>query len=741
MSNDKGNDNKSLPQASSCEAATDDSQEQQDRERSNELEETVQNNESSEVDATTMTSRGVSSEHQPKKAHKKTAFCRDSHQKSLRRQTASLSSAVNTDSTSPFASNSSPPVWGTTLAFQQQQQRGGDDINTNNNSFVELRRIPSRIIPYSIIPSTIMSRLGTASSSSGADNNIDNNDGNNDSAANVTTQRQQQPCGSWTTVSINTPPFGEGAPPCPRSLHSAAVIGDNMYVFGGYDGQTRLNDFFSFSFTEMTWSTIAAEQPPTPRDRHVSVAYKDTFYVFGGFDGRSRVSDLHGYNTITQKWRLINSGNSIHAPSPRHSHSAVVFGNSMYVFGGYDGSYRCDMTEFYFVENQWIPIITKGRSPRPRYRATCVVCPSKSLMILFGGHDGTRHLADTHIFDFTTKTWTLLSTVESSPLPLPRDSHVSVLVQPDQQETTSKTTTALMYVFGGSTGSAMNDLYQLKMEFPAISATASSVVAKWSQILHPSDSSSVPRNRFCHVGVCYRESFYVFGGYDGTSRLNDFVCYDFDDGTEDYFSNPSSSAAAGMRPQFDLLMLPEFLHTFVNQSELSDVTFIVEGVHVYAHKLLLVRSSYFRAMFLGGTESQHHLKFKEASQKEIALDHVRLPIFLLLLTFLYTDQCALFSKEDVCVSLEDTMDLFVAADEFCVPRLKVLCEKKIVSSLTIENAASIFLAADLFSADDLKRKTLKYILNHFEQVSKTVTFEEMARSNVDLVLEILRKRS
>lgn len=33
------------------------------------------------------------------------------------------------------------------------------------------------------------------------------------------------------------------------------------------------------------------------------------------------------------------------------------------------------------------------------------------------------------------------------------------------------------------------------------------------------------RSRFCHVGVLYGDSFYIFGGYDGDSRLNDFARY------------------------------------------------------------------------------------------------------------------------------------------------------------------------------------------------------------------------
>jgi len=29
--------------------------------------------------------------------------------------------------------------------------------------------------------------------------------------------------------------------------------------------------------------------------------------------------------------------------------------------------------------------------------------------------------------------------------------------------------------------------------------------------------------RFCHVGALFEDNLYVFGGYDGQSRLDDFV--------------------------------------------------------------------------------------------------------------------------------------------------------------------------------------------------------------------------
>ena len=38
-------------------------------------------------------------------------------------------------------------------------------------------------------------------------------------------------------------------PPCPRSLHASVAVNNNFYIFGGYDGTNRRNDFYSFNFS------------------------------------------------------------------------------------------------------------------------------------------------------------------------------------------------------------------------------------------------------------------------------------------------------------------------------------------------------------------------------------------------------------------------------------------------------------------------------------------------------------
>ena len=145
---------------------------------------------------------------------------------------------------------------------------------------------------------------------------------------------------------------------------------------------------------------------------------------------------------------------------------------------------------------------------------------------------------------------------------------------------------------------------------------------------------------------------------------------------------------------------------------------------IYAHKMMLMRCSYFRAMLTN--------EMMESRSRQVTLRDVRRPIMLAILEFLYTDA--------VEIPLDMAMELFVAADRFGIDRLKRMCEGKMLSSISVENAASILHAADAHCAASLREKCLNYVLANFDAVSKTADFSEMGRVNVELVFEILQKR-
>jgi len=248
----------------------------------------------------------------------------------------------------------------------------------------------------------------------------------------------------------------------------------------------------------------------------------------------------------------------------------------------------------------------------------------------------------------------------------------------------------------------MNDLHELQI--PSIPTAP----GRWRPV-HTLRTDQ-PRPRFCHVAVAWNDSMIVFGGYDGADRLNDFIRFDFSVYDLSFEVPPST-------------ILSDF-RALINDSTLSDITFIVEGQPIYAHKLMLMRCSYFQALFLG--------QMRESQLDTIHLEQVRYSIFLSVLEYLYTDH--------LVVNLRDAMELFEAADLFGIGRLKTMCEKRMLQSITIDSAASIFHASDMHSAVALREKAKKYILSHFEDVSKSASFEEMGRQNIELVFELLRSR-
>lgn len=200
----------------------------------------------------------------------------------------------------------------------------------------------------------------------------------------------------------------------------------------------------------------------------------------------------------------------------------------------------------------------------------------------------------------------------------------------------------------------------------------------------------------------------MFGGYDGQTRLNDFLRFRFESGEEDL---PPSTLLADLR-------------LLVDNELLSDVTFIVDGIPVRAHKVLCLRCPYFRNLLTG--------EYMESRENEIIIPDVRHGVFLQFLQFLYSDH--------VDVSMESAMELFQTADRFGLERLKKITENVMLQALSIDTAGQILLAAEMHHAGTLRERCMNFIINNFDDVSKTVGFEDMARSDVELLFEILRSR-
>lgn len=262
--------------------------------------------------------------------------------------------------------------------------------------------------------------------------------------------------------------------PSRRSGHSPSIIGSNGFLFGGCDyrdppGPT--NDTFVLKINTNTpceWEKLsfpADSTLPLPRWKHSATIVDNKTYVFGGFHSSSvRFNDLWIFNPITMDWAqpstnpatsLAQSGAAARIaastwPAPRGAHSAVAIRRCIYVFGGYGGSGygRRDFDDLHALrldDLSWSKVTCKGKAPEKR--AGHQACAVDDLMLICGGWNSVTQFNDLHVLDTVTNAW---STVEGSHManPLPRWNHSScaVLAIPH----------AKIFVFGGVLGEAYN---------------------------------------------------------------------------------------------------------------------------------------------------------------------------------------------------------------------------------------------------------------------------------------------
>lgn len=88
-----------------------------------------------------------------------------------------------------------------------------------------------------------------------------------------------------------------GTPPSPRYFHSCCLYANKMYCYGGYSGNERLADMYTYDFETNHWSQVdcSTGDVPSGRSSLVAQAYENCLYVFGGYNGNSVLNDFYRF--------------------------------------------------------------------------------------------------------------------------------------------------------------------------------------------------------------------------------------------------------------------------------------------------------------------------------------------------------------------------------------------------------------------------------------------------------------
>lgn len=235
-------------------------------------------------------------------------------------------------------------------------------------------------------------------------------------------------------VPLNDPTAQDGNPdaPTPRGAHSAVLIGEHVYIFGGYGGvgyaRRDFNDICRLHVPSMTWVrteiTGITGEPPAPRSGHTAVACQSSMLVYGGWSSTAQYNDLWSFDTEKMAWSIVDTGSSKH--SLRWNHTAISVAAvphwQVFIYGGSGapdptadvpaaskaggdrdkGSYLADMLllntgtmqlkdvgDETSTANTWGPV--GGAVPRARADASMVYDAASKRVVVFGGWSNRWH--------------------------------------------------------------------------------------------------------------------------------------------------------------------------------------------------------------------------------------------------------------------------------------------------------------------------------------------------------------
>ncbi|KAJ6787040.1 hypothetical protein PWT90_08845 [Aphanocladium album] len=289
--------------------------------------------------------------------------------------------------------------------------------------------------------------------------------------------------------------------------HTTTLIGSNIYIFGGCDARTCFNTMYVLDADAFYWSVPhVVGEIPMPLRAMTCTAVGKKLVVFGGGDGPTYYNDVYVLDTVNFRWtkpKIVGD----RVPSKRRAHTACLYKNGIYVFGGGDGVralndiWRLDVSDT--SKMSWKVISGPEKAPQPGFPAkdqqrrpkargyhTANMVGSK--LIIYGGSDGGECFDDVWVYDVETHVWKAVPIT----ITFRRLSHTATIVG------------SYLFVIGGHDGSEYcNDVLLLNL-----------VTMTWDKRRVYGQS---PTGRGYHGTVLHDSRLMVVGGFDGSDVFGD----------------------------------------------------------------------------------------------------------------------------------------------------------------------------------------------------------------------------
>jgi N-acetylneuraminic acid mutarotase len=205
--------------------------------------------------------------------------------------------------------------------------------------------------------------------------------------------------------------------PVPVHHPAAAVVGDRLFVIGGYTGGrvswTPLESVYEFVPAREAWEPRAPM--PTPRGALAVAVLAGRIHALGG--GGEGVSNAHEvYDPAANRWTHANA-----MPTARDHLAAVAFQGRVWALGG-RASF---MGEQYANVEVYDPATDSWRTgvPLPAGRGGLAAVALADRILVFGGEAPLRIFSATEMWEVAGQRW-----IAKEPMPTPRHGIGAVLI-------------------------------------------------------------------------------------------------------------------------------------------------------------------------------------------------------------------------------------------------------------------------------------------------------------------------
>ncbi|KAL9647874.1 hypothetical protein ABK040_008147 [Willaertia magna] len=146
---------------------------------------------------------------------------------------------------------------------------------------------------------------------------------------------------------------------------------------------------------------------PFPICGHATIIYGDDLYLFGGWNGVEFSDVLLHFNFIKKVWTKVEYSRVSETPSPRAGCSCFVDKNILYVYGGCDKyTYYNDLYAFDLNLKYWSKVFCFGPSPFIAYAGPFLQGTTSNTVRLYGGFDGKDWSTSLYEYNIQTRIWT-----------------------------------------------------------------------------------------------------------------------------------------------------------------------------------------------------------------------------------------------------------------------------------------------------------------------------------------------